>query len=273
VSQLLYPPEVIEFGFLTPSVLLLSFIIDGSVLYGVLKDLKKSKPKDVSLFSYLKSQKDPMILTVLLEDLAACTGVIFAGAGITASYITGNPIYDSIACLGVAGLLGFVSIMLVQTNKRFLIGRAVEPEIERHIREIISARPAIEAIYAVQSQYISASKFSYKAEVDFNGAYFAEQLINLGYDKEFMSTKDSADLRQLLAWYSEDVMRLVEREIDAIEDEIRQYYPEAGYIELEPNANPRDSSASIPLFVINQRRKAEDAAAIQDHNINNSNII
>lgn len=62
------------------------------------------------------------------------------------------------------------------------------------------------------------------------------------------------DLRQLLACFSEDVMRLVEKEIDDIEDEIRLYYPEAGYIELEPNANPRDHNS----FLINQRRLAKE---------------
>lgn len=256
VSQLLNPPEVMEFGLLTPIVLAVSFLIDGSVLWGVLKDLKQNKPKHVSFYQYLKRQKDPMILTVLLEDIAACTGVIFAGLGITASYLTGNPIYDSVACLCVAGLLGVVSVLLVQTNKRFLIGRAVEPEIEHHIREILASRPSIEAIYAVQSQYVSPSKFSYKAEIDFNGAYFAEQLIKLGYDLEFQNVQKE-DLTELLACFSEDVMRLVEKEIDDIEDEIRQYYPEAGYIELEPNANPRDRNS----FLINQRRKMKEFLA------------
>lgn len=36
-----------------------------------------------------------------------------------------------------------------------------------------------------------------------------------------------------MAWYAEDVTRLVEREVNAIQNEIRKYFPEAQYIDLE----------------------------------------
>jgi hypothetical protein len=43
------------------------------------------------------------------------------------------------------------------------------------------------------------------------------------------------DIKLLLAWYSEDVIREVEMEIRKLEDRIRYRYPEALYIELEPD--------------------------------------
>lgn len=43
------------------------------------------------------------------------------------------------------------------------------------------------------------------------------------------------EIKLLLAWYSEDVIREVEMEIRRLEQKIRYRYPEALYIELEPD--------------------------------------
>ena len=53
-----------------------------------------------------------------------------------------------------------------------------------------------------------------------------------------LSTVDTfeADLPVLLAWYAEDVTRLVEKEVKDAERDIRARYPAAAFIELEPDS-------------------------------------
>lgn len=86
--------------------------------------------------------------------------------------------------------------------------------------------------------------FSYKAEVDFDGTFLAAKLLPR-YQKEFFDAQDSLDrdLRVLLSWYAEDVMRAVEREVRHVEEEIRAKYPAAHYIELEPMSKDADRYA------------------------------
>ena len=81
-----------------------------------------------------------------------------------------------------------------------------------------------------------------QAEVDFDGTYLAAKLLDR-YQDEFLRTKElrKEDLRLLLAWYAEDVMRTVEREVRDVEAVIRAKYPEAQYIELEPDSKEVDS--------------------------------
>jgi zinc transporter 9 len=83
-----------------------------------------------------------------------------------------------------------------------------------------------------------------QAEVDFDGTYLAAKLLDR-YQDEFLRTKElrKEDLRLLLAWYAEDVMRTVEREVRDVEAVIRAKYPEAQYIELEPDSKEVDSYA------------------------------
>ena len=57
------------------------------------------------------------------------------------------------------------------------------------------------------------------------------------YQQEFLKIRESEgeeELRVLLSYYAEDVMRTVEREVRHVETQIRTTYPSAEYIELEP---------------------------------------
>jgi len=74
-------------------------------------------------------------------------------------------------------------------------------------------RQSIDNVHAVQTQWTGPDTFSYKAEIDFDGTFLAAKLMPR-YQQEFFDAKESLDrdLRELLAWYAEDVMRAVERE-------------------------------------------------------------
>jgi zinc transporter 9 len=70
------------------------------------------------------------------------------------------------------------------------------------------------------------------------------------YRGEFEKASENIDqeLEVLLCWYAEDVMRAVEREVRHIEAMIRQKYPGAEYIELEPMSTDADRFAIDDSF-------------------------
>ncbi|KDO16413.1 hypothetical protein SPRG_18062 [Saprolegnia parasitica CBS 223.65] len=241
------------------AVLAASFGIDGYVLSRAVRELRATKPKDVSLYEHVKTIKDPFMMAVLLEDLAACTGVVIALGGIGASYVTGNPFWDSAASIGIGCLLGGVAVSLIRMNQRFLLGQSVDAEIEQGIKALLLSRPSIDNVYAVQSQWVGPSTFSFKAEVDFDGTYMAAQLLEI-YKPVFLEAKDlKADLPLLLAWYAEDVTRLVEKEVQEVEAEIRALYPEAAFIELEPDSKDTDMRALSNLGTKSFRTSEREA--------------
>ena len=220
----------------------------------------EQKPAGVSYLSHLQKIRDPAILAVLLEDGAACLGIVFAIAGIVASHVSGNPIFDGIAGFGISALLGGMGIALVRVNHRFLLGSAIDPEIVEEIGKILLSRRSIDSIRSIQSQWTGPDTFSYKAEVDFDGTYLAAKLMPI-YQEEFMLIKDSMDeeLNVLLALYAEDVMRAVEREVRHVEAQIRQKYPGAEFIELEPMSKDVDRLAIDDNLEAELRRVESDA--------------
>jgi zinc transporter 9 len=107
------------------SVLILSFSIDGYVLKKTIADTRETKPEGVSYLAHLMTIRDPATLAVLLEDGAACLGIIMAFMGIAASHFTGNPVFDGVAGVGISAVLGAMGFALVRVNHRLLLGQGV----------------------------------------------------------------------------------------------------------------------------------------------------
>ena len=69
------PAEAIEYGWITYSTLAMSFLLDGAVLVGVLRELKQNHvPDGGSLMKTVRSLREPNVVAVMLEDFAATTG-------------------------------------------------------------------------------------------------------------------------------------------------------------------------------------------------------
>lgn len=162
VQTLMSPPDELILSWEVWTVLAGSFAIDGWVLNRAVREILATKPPGVTFYEHVKRIKDPFMMAVLLEDLSACTGVCMAACGIGATYITGNPLWDSLASISIGTLLGSVAVTLIRLNQKYLLGQSVEPEIEKGIRELLLARPSVDNVYAVQSQWVGPSTFSYK---------------------------------------------------------------------------------------------------------------
>ncbi|KAI9913144.1 hypothetical protein PsorP6_005740 [Peronosclerospora sorghi] len=252
IQSIVAPPKELTLSWEAWSVLAASFSIDGWVLKRSVQELLASKPANQSFYHHVKQMKDPFMMAVLLEDMSACLGVIMAGCGIGASFITGNPLWDSLASISIGVLLGGVAISLIRMNQKYLLGQSVEPEIENGIRELLLARPSIDNVYAVQSQWVGPSTFSYKFET-------TEAMLNR-YKPVFLGAKDlENDLPLILAWYAEDVTRLVEKEVQEVEEVIRSIYPEAAFIELEPDSKESEMRAVLSMQTKSSRTSEREA--------------
>ncbi|CAM9889355.1 unnamed protein product, partial [Ascophyllum nodosum] len=271
IEELINPTIALEkVGYEVWSVLGVSLLIDGYVLVQALQGMYASKPEGTSFIKHLRKTRDPTTLAVLLEDSAACLGVVIAIVGMGFSQAYQNPVFDSMAGVSIAGLLGMMGIALTEMNRRFLIGQSVDSETTEGIKAILMSRGSIEQLHQVQSQWVGPNNFAFKAEVDFDGTYLAAKLkLNTRraarYGEEFKQLLQRGpndeikykDHDTLLSFYTEDVMRLAEREVREAETEIRKKYPEAAYIELEPDSSTYNMFA-LEQFQTPALRKVEE---------------
>lgn len=253
VPELVYGHDLHEITWHVWGVLGVSFAVDGYVLTKTVLEVNDSIPKNPSstpltraktLLHHLTRIRDPAILAILLEDSAACVGVLMAITGLALTQTFDMPVFDALAGVGISGLLAAMGVILVRVNHRFLLGQAVDSDTIRGIEKILTDRISIDHVHSVQSQWTGPETFSYKAEVDFDGTFLAAKLMPR-YQQEFAEARATLDqdLRVLLSWYAEDVMRTVEREVRHIEADIRESYPGAQFIELEPMSKDADRYA------------------------------
>lgn len=242
VQHIITPQVEVMSPVWTWGVLGVSLIVDGVVLHRAWTDARlRAAAVNLSTMRWLMAFKDPFTVAVIFEDSAAVCGVGLATLGIAMTQLTGNPMWDGLASLSISLLLAAVSGKLIKLNHDFILGRPLDKRISTAIvREILLKRPSIDHVQDVQSQWLGSSAFSYKAEVDFDGTFFAAPLLR-PYEKELMAAAGRDTLREDVQWllpcFAEDVVRQLEREISAIQREIRWKHPEATFVEIVPDSS------------------------------------
>jgi cation diffusion facilitator family transporter len=117
----------------------------------------------------LRETRDPTVLTVLFEDLAALFGLFVALTGIILARVTGNVAFDGAASIVVGLALGAVAVVLARDTKSLLIGESVNEADERAIKEIVCAQPDVEALVHLRTMHMGPSEVIAAIKVKFAG--------------------------------------------------------------------------------------------------------
>ncbi|MDE0892297.1 MAG: cation diffusion facilitator family transporter, partial [Planctomycetota bacterium] len=174
VTGLLHPHETESPGWAV-AVLSVSFVLEGIVFLIALKGLKKEaagKP----FFPFLRNEADPSAAAVLLEDFAACFGVLLALTAIGLSSWTGALYWDSIGSIAIGLLLGVVAILLIVRNHNLLVGPAVPADVRQAIHRILREHPTVERVVKLRASVIDLDRYDITATIDFDGAKIAERI-------------------------------------------------------------------------------------------------
>lgn len=107
------------------------------------------------LMQAVKDARDPTVLTVLFEDLAALFGLVAALIGVLASHFLHQPLWDAGASIVVGLALGVVALFLGRDSMSLLIGEAVPEEEHRRIVQIAQGHPAVLEVIHVRTQHIA----------------------------------------------------------------------------------------------------------------------
>lgn len=106
----------------------------------------------------LTDARDPTVLTVLFEDLAALFGLAVAGAGITLAHATGQPAWDGAASVVVGLALGAIALVLAGDAKALLIGRSVPEAERRRIEEIAAAARDVVKVVHIRTIHLGPAE-------------------------------------------------------------------------------------------------------------------
>jgi cation diffusion facilitator family transporter len=126
------------------AVLATTVVLDSAALEIGLRPLRKrANERGVSLRRYMRDSTDPASVTVVVGGGCAVLGGIIATVGLVISQVSGSPTPDTVASALIGVMLLVASMLLVQTNRELLGGRAVPPAMLRAMHAVIAAQHGV----------------------------------------------------------------------------------------------------------------------------------
>jgi len=146
------------------AVLAVAIVLESLSLRTALIEANKVRGSE-SLFSFIRHAKQPELPVILLEDIAALTGLVFAFAGVGLSLLTGNVIWDGIGTIAIGVLLVAVAIILGIETQSLLVGEGANPRDVARIRQAFVDHPMVEAIIHMKTLYLGPDELMVAAKI------------------------------------------------------------------------------------------------------------
>lgn len=201
VEKILHPHEL-ENLWIPIAVLLVAIALESFSLRTAVKESNQVRPKNESWVAFVRHAKAPELPVVLLEDVGALIGLVFALFGVGLTAITGNTVFDAIGTLMIGSLLIIIAIVLGIETKSLLVGEGATEADYRRIVDAIHGFSGIQKLIHIKTLYLGPDELLVAAKLGFSGD------------------------RPLAA---------VAADIDTIESRIREAVPAARVIYLEPD--------------------------------------
>jgi cation diffusion facilitator family transporter len=124
-------------------------------------------------WAYIHRSKSPELPVVLLEDLGALVGLVFALLGVTLAVVTDEPRWDGAATLMIGLLLVTIAVILVIELKGLLIGESAGPDDLRRIAEAIEGTPEVRRLIHMRTQHLGPDELLVGAKIELDPALTA----------------------------------------------------------------------------------------------------
>lgn len=146
-------PHPLENWWLPVLVLVIAIVLESFSLRTAVHESRAVKG-DASWVEFIRRAKAPELPVVLLEDIAALLGLVFALAGVGLTALTGNPIWDAIGTIAIGVLLVSVAIIIALETKSLLVGEGATPEDHESIRSALAGTAGVDRIIHLKTLYL-----------------------------------------------------------------------------------------------------------------------
>ncbi|WP_068274634.1 cation diffusion facilitator family transporter [Aldersonia kunmingensis] len=168
VQELLDPEPASDFG-VAYAVLAISAVLEAISFRQASGQLRKEASAiDRTLLEHTFHTSDPTTRAVFAEDFGALVGLAIAFVGVLLHQLTGSPIPDALGSIAVGILLGVIAIILVDRNRRFLIGEDA-PALRAGMLELLLNQPEVERVTFLRLEYLGPRRVYLTANVDLVG--------------------------------------------------------------------------------------------------------
>jgi cation diffusion facilitator family transporter len=165
LEKVRHPHEIESVG-VALVILGVAIVLEG---YSFRTAIHEARPHKMGLSwpRYIREAREPELPVVLLEDLGALVGLVFAFSALIIAEATGDAMWDGIGTLGIGILLGFIAIVLAIEMKGLLIGESATGENVRKIEEAINSSADVQRLIHLRTQHLGPEELLVGAKIQF----------------------------------------------------------------------------------------------------------
>ncbi|MFM8240689.1 MAG: cation diffusion facilitator family transporter [Actinomycetota bacterium] len=204
-------PEDLSDAWIAFAVLGVAIVLEAFSFRTALREANRSRGQR-TLMGYIRDARQPELPVILLEDLGALCGLVFALVGVSAAVITGDGRWDGIGAMAVGTLLVVIAVFLAFEMAAMLVGESALPEEEARIRAALEQSPLVTRVIHIRTLHVGPDSLLVGAKI---------------------GVRDTQTGAGIAAG------------IDDAESRIRAAVPTADYIFLEPDLDRGGTAAPI----------------------------
>ncbi len=159
----LHETHELENAWLPLVVLGVSIGLESFSLFTALKAAKEERGS-TSLAKYIRHAKSPELPVVLLEDIAALTGLVLAFLGVGLTVITHNAIWDAIGTLAIGVLLIGVAVVLGIETSSLLVGEGASDRDTDKIVAALESTTGVDSLIHIKTLYLGPDELMVAAK-------------------------------------------------------------------------------------------------------------
>lgn len=151
-------------------VLAVSFVFEGISFFQSFRQAHGiAARRGTSTLRHVLTTSNPTLRAVFAEDAAALVGLVIAFLGLLLHELTGNALYDALGSILVGILLAVVAVVLIDRNRRFLLGEPGSARVTDAVLSLLLQHPEVETVTYLHLEFVGPERFFLVAAVDLVG--------------------------------------------------------------------------------------------------------
>jgi cation diffusion facilitator family transporter len=168
--QELISPELASHFLVGYIVLAVSFVLETvSFLQSVRQARPEADALQRDLIEHVLATSDPTLRAVFAEDSAALAGLLIATVALAAHQLTGSPVPDALGSILIGVLLAAVALLLINRNRRFLVGQEADPRVRAAALQALLDAPEVARVTYLRLEIVGPRMVSVIGDVDLSG--------------------------------------------------------------------------------------------------------
>ncbi|MCU1403764.1 MAG: cation transporter [Glaciihabitans sp.] len=169
IQELVNPEPATDF-WVAYLVLGVSAVLEGiSFSQAFRQSRKAAHERGRGTLEQVLTSSNATLRAVFAEDAAALSGLAIAFIGVLLHQLTGSAVFDAIGSILVGVLLAIVAIVLIDRNRRFIVGQQTGADVNVAVLRLLLSRPEVQRVTYLHLEFVGPERVYLVAAVDLVG--------------------------------------------------------------------------------------------------------